>query len=120
MLLAGAAALSLIAGKLAGLLWFDPLPFVVNGTEPLFEHAANNGFPSDHTLLAAAAAWAVFLYSRTWGLALLALALVVGGARMFAQVHHFPDVAAALVIAGLCALIAQRAMARFASSPVQQ
>ena len=40
--------------KVAAAIYTDPRPFVVDPSiEPLFAHPADNGFPSDHTALAA-------------------------------------------------------------------
>src|SRR3989344_5945106 len=45
--------LTFILSLVAKELYFNPLPFVVGGFEPLIPHDASNGFPSDHTLLLA-------------------------------------------------------------------
>jgi undecaprenyl-diphosphatase len=92
-------AVAFAVGKGLGLLWYDPLPFVQQGIAPLIPHAANNGFPSDHMLLAATAASIVFVYNRRLGLLLWVLAAAVGAARVSAGVHHPVDVLAAAVIA---------------------
>lgn len=104
---------SIAAGKLLGLLWYDPLPFVVNGTTPLFPHDANNGFPSDHTLITTAIALSVAVYRRYLGAGMLLLAIVVGGARVIAGVHHWVDIAAALVVAALCTAGAYALLRRY-------
>src|SRR5450759_555305 len=44
--LGGAIALALV--KLGGALYVDQRPFVIHHIAPLFPHAADNGFPSDH------------------------------------------------------------------------
>lgn len=105
--------LSVAVGKLLGLLWFDPLPFVQSGAQPLFAHAANNGFPSDHTLVAAAIASAVFAYNRTLGLALWVCAIVIGVARTLAGVHHPVDIIAAALVAAAAGALAYFAVEHF-------
>ena len=90
-----------VVAKIVGWLWYDPRPFVESGIAPLVAHAADNGFPSDHTLLAATIASIVFVYNRPLGLVLWGLALVVGAARVFAGVHHTVDIIASAVIAAL-------------------
>src|SRR5579862_5771874 len=99
-----------VLGKIVGAFWYDPLPFVQNGTTPLIAHAANNGFPSDHVLLAAAIASVVFAYNRPLGILLWILALVVGGARVLAGVHHPVDVIAAAIVAALVAGVSWRVL----------
>lgn len=76
---------------LASFIYTDR-PFVVQNITPLLEHAANNGFPSDHTLAAAAIAVAVFLMSKKWGLVFFVAAIAVGSARVLAQVHNTVDI----------------------------
>jgi len=92
-------ALAYAGGKVAGLLWYYPRPFVVNGTTPLVAHAANNGFPSDHMLLGAAIASIVFVYNRTLGILLWVLALAAGLARVAAGIHHLADLAGSIAVA---------------------
>lgn len=101
--------LGVVAGVLAaglvlltGLLHDDPRPFVVDPTSPpLFPHAADNGFPSDHTTYAATAALVVVTTRRQLGWMLLGAAVLGGLARVAARVHHLQDIAAALVIAAV-------------------
>jgi undecaprenyl-diphosphatase len=99
-----------ILGKIIGAFWYDPLPFVENGTTPLIAHVANNGFPSDHMLLAGAIASVVFAYNRPLGIILWILAVVVGVARVLAGVHHPIDVIAAAIIAVAVAWISWRVL----------
>jgi membrane-associated phospholipid phosphatase len=85
----------------------DPRPFVVDPSiRPLFAHPADNGFPSDHTALAATVALLVMMYRRWLGALLLAASIVLGAARMAAHVHHGQDIVAALLIAALAVGIA--------------
>ncbi|HZC41195.1 MAG TPA: hypothetical protein VE343_11015, partial [Streptosporangiaceae bacterium] len=55
--LGGAAVIGLVLGLaflvIAGKVHADPRPFVQNpGLHPLFGHARDNGFPSDHSIAA--------------------------------------------------------------------
>ena len=101
-----AFALAVVVG--AGLLlasavgWYDPRPFVVDGTIPLFPHAPDNGFPSDHTVAATLVAGVVMGFRLRIGLGLLFVSIVLGAARVAARVHHVPDIAAGVLI-GLAA-----------------
>jgi undecaprenyl-diphosphatase len=98
--------LAALAVKGASLLWSDPRPFVVDGQVPLFPHAADNGFPSDHTTFTAAVAGVVLAARRVWGAALVALSALIGAARVAAHVHHVPDILAGLVLGLACAAVA--------------
>jgi membrane-associated phospholipid phosphatase len=96
--------------KVAAAVHTDPRPFVVDPSiKPLFAHQADNGFPSDHTALAGTVAFLVMIYRRWFGAALLAASILVGAARMAAQVHHGQDIVAGLLIAALAAGIAAAA-----------
>jgi membrane-associated phospholipid phosphatase len=97
-LLAVVVVIALI--QLAAAVHTDPRPFVVDPSlRPLFAHSADNGFPSDHTALAATAALLVMLYRRKLGAVLLAASALAGAARVAAHVHHVQDIVGALLIA---------------------
>jgi undecaprenyl-diphosphatase len=92
--------------RLAGAVHTDPRPFVSNpALHPLFAHAADNGFPSDHTAVASAVALLVLLRRRLLGVGLLLLSVLAGAARVAAHVHHTQDIVAGLVIGGVAALV---------------
>ena len=103
-LLGGLAALGLIA--LGGMLYYDPRPFVVQHIHPLFAHAADNGFPSDHAALTMFLAACVLFYSRWWGSALALNAILVGAARVLARVHSPLDIIAGFAFAAVAAVLA--------------
>ena len=93
--------------KLAAAIHTDPRPFVVDPSiRPLFAHSADNGFPSDHTTLAATVAFAVMIYRRWLGALLLVASISVGAARVAAHVHHGQDIVAGVLIAALAVGIA--------------
>ena len=96
-------ALALILSHLAGSLYYDPRPFVVEHVTPLIPHAADNGFPSDHALLTSFIAFVILAYSRKWGSLLLVVAVLVGAARVAARVHHPLDIVGSFVISAVAA-----------------
>lgn len=106
-------ALSYLAGKAASLLWYNPRPFVEGNFAPLIAHAANNGFPSDHMLFAAAMAATVTYFDRRWGAVLWIMAILVGLARVLAGLHHVTDIAASAVIAVIAVMIIGALFKRF-------
>jgi undecaprenyl-diphosphatase len=106
-------ALAYAVGKVAGHLWYDPRPFVTDGTTPLIPHAANNGFPSDHMLMGATIASIIFIYNRTLGIILWVLALLVGLSRVAAGVHHYADLAGAILIAVVVVVAVEYALRRW-------
>jgi undecaprenyl-diphosphatase len=117
--------LSLVLARVAGMLYDDPRPFVVEHVTPLVPHAADNGFPSDHALLAAAIVALVFLARPKASLPFAVLAALVDWARVASGVHHVIDVvgssaivAAALVV-GWLVQIRARARVGIAASPAR-
>ena len=102
-----AMVLALVMIKVAGAIHSDPRPFVQNpALKPLFPHPADNGFPSDHTALAAAVAAVVTQYRRRIGWAMALLAILIGVARVGAHVHHSQDIVAGLIIGYVAAIFA--------------
>lgn len=97
--------LALALSVLASHLYYDTRPFVSHHLVPLIPHAADNGFPSDHALLAAFLAFTMFLYSRRVSFLLLIIAVLIGWARVAAHIHGPIDIVGSFVIAGLAVII---------------
>lgn len=68
---------------------------------PMFEKS----FPSDHTAVSFAIAFAIFLYDKKFGSLLIFLALLVGVSRVFVGVHYPLDIVGGIISAGLSILI---------------
>ena len=92
--------------RIGSALYYDPRPFVDSNVVPLLGHAADNGFPSDHTALAASVAVAVFIVNKKLGGLLMALAVMVGLSRVAAHVHSPIDIIGSIVFAGIGGLAA--------------
>jgi undecaprenyl-diphosphatase len=105
-------ALAEVLALLSGSLFYDTRPFVASHLTPLIAHAPDNGFPSDHVLLASFLGFAVLLYSRRLGLLLLVVALVIGWARVAAHIHRPIDVIGSFVLSAVSVTSVQLA-ARF-------
>ena len=72
-----ALGIALVLIQLAAAIHTDPRPFVVDPSiKPLFAHAADNGFPSDHAV-AATVALLVMTYRKMLGAVLLAASILV-------------------------------------------
>ena len=112
--LAVALALLYLAGKIHS----DPRPFVQNpNLKPLIKHAADDGFPSDHSVAAGLLA-GLITWRRPWyGLGFWVAAALIAAARVAAHVHHVQDVVAGLLIGAIAASIAMVA-ARLIQRPV--
>lgn len=109
----GVAALSFVLAKIASFFFFNPRPFVVGDFAPLVAHAANNGFPSEHSLLAGVLASIALAWSRRAGIALWLLAAAIGAARVYAGVHHAIDILASFAIAAIATYAISLAIARW-------
>lgn len=99
------AALVYGIARVASAVFYNARPFVVEHFQPYFEHANNNGFPSDHTLFASFMAFLVFRYNKLAGSILFLAAIAIGGSRVIAGVHHIEDIIGAILIAGVGMLI---------------
>jgi PAP2 superfamily len=74
-----ALVIAVVLIQLAAVTHADPRPFVVDPSiRPLFPHLADNGFPSDHTTLAATVAFLVMIYRWWLGAVLLDASALVG------------------------------------------
>ena len=91
--------LTYLFAKVASSTYFNPRPFVSEQIVPLIQHSPDNGFPSDHTLLAAALATLIYSYHTKIGIIAWALAILVGLSRVYVGVHHLTDIIGSIVIA---------------------
>jgi len=98
--------LSEIAAQIASSVYSDPRPFVTGHFHPLIAHAADNGFPSDHGLLAAAVVAGVALLRLTWIIPFVVLGILVDWARVGSGVHHPIDVIGSAVLVALATIVA--------------
>jgi undecaprenyl-diphosphatase len=107
LLLAGVigGVVCLVLIKVAGAVFYDTRPFVTQHIAPLFPHAADNGFPSDHTAVTMLVGFCVLVVSRRWGLVLLAISLLAGVARVLAHVHSPLDIVGAVLIGAAAAAV---------------
>ncbi len=100
-----ALPLAYVLAKLLGLVIISPRPPVTDHIQPLIQVATDNGFPSDHTLLAMTFAMLVLAFNRRGGALLLVLATGVAAGRVLAGAHHPVDVLGSTLIAGAAVTI---------------
>jgi undecaprenyl-diphosphatase len=98
--------LSYLFAKIGEAAYYDPRPFVVDHVKPLIPHAPDNGFPSDHGLLAAAIVAAILLLSPLWAVPFAVLGAIVDWARVGAGIHHVADVVASALFVAVAMVIA--------------
>lgn len=87
-----AAIIAGILDKLTSKLFYDPRPFVTHHITPLVSHAADNGFPSEHTLFTFVIATVLYFYRPRLGILAGLFAAIVGICRVAARVHSPIDV----------------------------
>lgn len=94
------AVIGLLANALLGQVWYHDRPFVDHPKQTvlLVHHGADNSFPSDHTTVAFAVAFAVLFFHRRLGLLLVIAAVGVGVSRVLIGVHYPVDVAASVLV----------------------
>src|ERR1019366_457389 len=68
-------------------------------------HAADNGFPSDHALFTSFLGFTMLLYSRSTGIFLLIIAVLVSWARVAAHIHNPRDIVGSFVIAAIAVVV---------------
>lgn len=89
---------TLIFSSIAAKIYYDPRPFVSDNVTSLIPYTADNGFPSDHTLLAATTSLIIMPYSEILGITSLVITLLIGGAREYAKLHHLIDIVGGIII----------------------
>jgi undecaprenyl-diphosphatase len=97
--------LAFLFGYLAAHLYYDARPFVTGAFTPLVPHAPDNGFPSRHTLYAAAIAAAATPRGRYFSLILWSIAIATGWARVYVGLHHLVDIIGSIIISIATAMI---------------
>ncbi len=100
--------LVLILARIGGAIYYDPRPFVVEHFTPLISHDPDNGFPSDHTLLAAAIGSVFYVYNKRIGIWLLLIAILIGLSRIYVGVHHPIDIIGSILISAIGTYLAYK------------
>ena len=102
-----AAIVTLALVKIGAALFFDPRPFITHHVVPLYPHGADNGFPSDHTVLTAFIALTIFSSSKRYGVILLIMSILIGLSRVIGHIHSPIDILGSLIfaLAGYCAAL---------------
>lgn len=107
MIVCGAiiAPLSYIIAKISSAFYYNPRPFVMGHFIPLVAHAPDNGFPSDHTLLAGAIAMIIWFYNKKISYWFWGIAFLIGIARVYVGIHHIADILGSIIIVIISGII---------------
>src|SRR5437016_3596743 len=103
-----AAGLAFALGLLLERTLARPRPFVALGFDPLFSHAPDSSFPSDHTLVGVAFVGPIWLARRRLAVILIAWAVIVGLARVAAGVHFPSDIIGSFALAQVLDILVAR------------
>lgn len=97
--------------KFIHLVYFEPRPYITNGTLPLINHTkADASFPSRHTSIAFIMALPYFYYKSKWATILILLATWVGISRIYVGVHYPLDIIGGVIVGILSNLISLKAV----------
>lgn len=84
-------------------------PYLLNGGEvDVLIPPINGSFPSEHMTIAFASAVTVFMHDRKIGWYFLGTALLIGTARVFANVHYPVDIAGGAFVGTLAAVLVEK------------
>lgn len=89
--------------------YFNPRPFLVNHLPALtLTQPLDSAFPSSHTATAFALATAVWLHNKKIGGFFLVVAVIIGLARVGANVHWPADIVGGAILGTLIAIAIER------------
>lgn len=101
-------ALAFILAKIFGHIVSDPRPYLVTHTAPLATVSADNGFPSDHVLFAAALTYTLWWIDRRWITVFAIGTVLVALGRLGIGAHHLEDVVGSAVFALVAVVVVAR------------
>ncbi|MEH7462336.1 undecaprenyl-diphosphatase [Bacillus thuringiensis] len=103
-----------VIGKIAGEFHFNYQPFaVLPDVNKLVDHAVDNSFPSDHTILFFSICFSFWLVRKKTGWLWLILAFCVAVSRIWVGVHYPFDVVIGALIGCISALFSYWFVPRF-------
>lgn len=97
--------IALLLARIGASFYYDTRPFVSQHVKPLIAHANDNGFPSDHALLASFLGFVVWRSSKSVSALLLILAVCIGAARVAAHIHNPIDIVGSFVISAISVVL---------------
>ncbi|HZE67534.1 MAG TPA: phosphatase PAP2 family protein [Sporichthyaceae bacterium] len=110
-----ALGLTYAFGLFAGTLHTERRPFETHQVHQLISHDPGQSFPSDHATAAFGVAFTVLLFlSRSWGMLLFIVAVVIGFSRVYDGVHYPSDILGGAAVAVLGVTVAVAVAVAFA------
>ncbi len=96
-------------------LYDRPRPYEAHAIPHPWSSSTDASFPSDHSTVSFAIAFAVLMLDTVAGLIFLLVAALIGVGRLFIGAHYPGDVAAGVVLGGVVAFVVVRRLRGFAS-----
>lgn len=98
-----------IMGEIAGKLHINNQPFAeLSNVNQLVQHAVDNSFPSDHTMLFFSFCVTFWLFEKRLRFLWVGLAVCVGFSRIWVGVHYPGDVLVGAILSIIAAVIVYR------------
>ncbi len=92
--------LAWLLNHLISLIYFRPRPFATHhNINLLIQHNQDKSFPSDHTAIAFALGFSIYLFNKKLGIFALICALLVAFARIFCGLHYLLDILGGIIVA---------------------
>jgi undecaprenyl-diphosphatase len=113
-----AAALAYATAFVIHHLWARPRPYMTHHISHPWSSTTDASFPSDHTTVSFAIAFAVVAFDPIAGAIFLVVAAIIAVGRLFIGAHYPGDVAAGLVIGAIAAAVVVRLLPRVVSRVV--
>lgn len=110
-----AAALSYAVAFVIHHAYDRPRPYMTHAISHPWSNTTDASFPSDHTTVSFAIAFAVLSFDVAAGWIFLAVAAIIGIGRLFIGAHYPSDVVVGVVIGLLAAGVVVRLLPRFVS-----
>jgi undecaprenyl-diphosphatase len=99
--------------KITHIFYFEPRPYVTLNLVPLIKHVPDAAFPSEHTTMAAAVAFASFFAKSKYALLFIILMLWVGFSRIFVGVHYPLDILGGILYGFISIFISSKILNKF-------
>lgn len=115
-----AAALGYVIAFVIHHIYDRARPYEAHAIRHPWSSSTDASFPSDHTSLSFAIAFAVLMFDTLAGVVFLVIATIIGVGRLFIGAHYPGDVLAGVAVGLVAAFVVVRLLPRFVDFVVRQ